>query len=88
MPKLGVLIPDLFHSFLRWCIGLERTKKARRSTRNLLDRAKERGLVRFGRFVESADLSHKLERGSSNLLVGDWWIEVEEGFDIPAHAFK
>jgi len=50
--------------------------------------AKEQGFVRFRRFVESADLSNKLECGSPNLLLGDWWIEVEEGFYIPAHAFK
>jgi hypothetical protein len=88
LSKLGVALSDLFLSFLWWRIGLERTKKARRSTRDLLDGAKEWGFVRFRGFVESVDLSHKLERGSSNLLVRDWWIEVEEGLDIPAHAFK
>jgi len=41
----------------------------------------------FRRFVKTADFSHELERSSSNLFGGDGWIEIEEGFDIPAHHY-
>jgi hypothetical protein len=53
----------------------------------MIDCRQERALVGLRRLIETADLSHKLKRSSSNLFLSDWRIEVEESFDIPAHRF-
>jgi hypothetical protein len=36
--------------------------------------------------VKPADFSHELQRGRTNLFVGDRRIEVEKNFDVPAHS--
>jgi hypothetical protein len=61
-------------------------EKASRDRGYFIDRSQERGFVRLRRFVKARDFSHELERSSSNLFVSDGRIEIEEGFDIPAHA--
>jgi hypothetical protein len=50
-----------------------------------IDSRQERGFIGSRRFVETADFSDELERGSSNLFSGDGRIKVEKRFDIPAH---
>jgi hypothetical protein len=37
--------------------------------------------------VEARELSHELERGFLNLLVGSWRVKIEESFDVTAHLF-
>ena len=75
-----------FLSILRRCICVERVEKTSRDRGDFIDRAQERSFVRLRRFVKAADFSHELERGSSNLFGSNGRIEVEEGFDIPAHS--
>jgi hypothetical protein len=50
-----------------------------------LNRSQERGLVCFRWLRETADFSNELERGSANLVLGDRWLEIEQGSNIPAH---
>jgi hypothetical protein len=53
---------------------------------DLIDCCVEGGFVCLGGLVEAADLPHELERGVANLLFGHGRIEVEEIFDVSAHA--
>src|ERR1700680_4177694 len=76
----------LFLSTLRRCIRLERTQKPGRNTGNFIHGGQERAFVCLRRFVKPADFSHELERSSSNFLGSYGRIEVEEGFDVPAHS--
>ncbi len=76
---------SLFCSILRRCVGFQRTQKSGRDTGYFIDCCQKRLLVRLRRFVEAADLPDELERSSSDLLISDRWIEVEQSFDIPAH---
>jgi len=75
-----------FFSSLRRCVGFERMEQTSRDTGDFIDCGQERRFVCFGRFVKPADFSYELERSSPNLLVSDRRIEVEKGFDIPAHS--
>jgi hypothetical protein len=79
-------LSSFFFPILRRCGGLERSKKTIRDAGNFFDGAEKEIFIGLGRFVEAADLSHELQRSGANLIVGDRRIEVEEGFDIPAHA--
>ena len=54
--------------------------------RDLIDGCVEEGFVGFGGLVEAADLPDELQRRVANLLVGHGRIEVEEIFDVSAHA--
>jgi hypothetical protein len=60
-------------------------EKPRRNVGYLIDCSQECRLVCIRWFVKTADLSHELERSGSNLFRSDWRIEIEKGFDIPAH---
>jgi hypothetical protein len=51
----------------------------------VVDGALEGLLVALGGLVKAADFSDELERSCSNLFAGNWRLEVEERFDIPAH---
>ena len=75
-----------FFSSLRRCVGFERMEQTSRDTGDFIDCSQERRFVCFGRFVKPADFSYELERSSPNLLGSDRRIEVEKGFDIPAHS--
>src|SRR3989304_9447704 len=46
----------------------------------------ERRLVGPRRLVEARELSHELERGSLDLLVGRGRFEVKQGPNVPAHG--
>ena len=48
--------------------------------------ALECGLVDFRRRIEAAQLAHKLERSIVNLRLGGGRLEIEQGFDVPAHG--
>jgi len=50
-----------------------------------IDGSLEGVLVCLRRFVKTADFSHELERGSPNFFGSCRRIEVEEGFNVPAH---
>jgi hypothetical protein len=54
--------------------------------RDFIDSSEKRGFVRFRGLVETGDFSDELKRSRSNLFVGNGRIEVEEVFDISAHA--
>jgi hypothetical protein len=77
----GFLFPILWR-----CAGIERTEKAHRGRGDFIDCNLECGFVRLRWFVKAGDLSDELNRGGSNLFIGDGWIEVEQSPDIPAHA--
>ena len=53
--------------------------------RDIIYRGHECCFIRLGRFVESADLSHKLQCGSANFVFCNGRSEVEEGFDVATH---
>src|ERR1700674_622761 len=77
---------SLFFSILRRCVRVERMKKPSRDTGYFVDSGHKRRFIYLRRFVEARDFSHELERSSSNIFVSDGRIEVEKGFDIPAHS--
>jgi hypothetical protein len=70
----------------RWSVRFQRMEKARRDVGYFVDSSEERRLICVRRFVKSADLSYKLKRSGLNLLGSDGRIEIEKGFDIPAHS--
>jgi len=76
----GLLLP-----ILRQCIRFERPEKATRDAGYFIYRNEERTFVCLRGCVKTADFSHKLQRSSPNLFGGDRRIEIEKGFDIPAH---
>jgi hypothetical protein len=77
---------SFFFPILGRRVGFEGAQKAACDARDFFDRAQEGVFIGLGWFVETADLSHELQRSGSNLVVRDRGIEVEEDFDIPAHA--
>lgn len=54
--------------------------------RDLLDRTRERGLVRLRRLRLTAHLAHVLHRRRMDLLASRGRLEVVERLDVPAHA--
>jgi hypothetical protein len=76
-----------FFPILRQCVGFERSEKTGRHAGYFIDCSQPRALVCLRWFVKTADFPHELERSSSNLFGGDGRIEIEKGFDIPAHHF-
>jgi hypothetical protein len=76
---------SFFFAVPRGSMSLKRTEKARRDVGYFVDSSQERRLIRVRRFVKSADLPHKLKRSGLNLFGSDGRIEIEKGFDIPAH---
>ena len=77
----------LFFSILWGCVGFEGREKASGNGGNFVDCQREGGFVGLGRFVETGDFSDELERSGSNVFGSDGRIEVEEGFDVPAHSY-
>src|SRR6202521_5147988 len=77
-----------FFPILRSRVCVERMQKTSGDRGDFIDCAQERSFVRLRRFIKTADFSHELERSSSNLFGSDGRIEVEEGFDIPAHSVE
>ncbi|HZC45184.1 MAG TPA: hypothetical protein VE243_01845 [Candidatus Acidoferrum sp.] len=75
-----------FFAIPRRRIRFQRTKKSGRHAGYFVDGGHERTFVRLRRFVEAADFPHELKGGGANLIVGDGRIEIEKGFDIPAHS--
>jgi hypothetical protein len=61
-------------------------KKAARNVAHLIDCSQERRLVCVRRLVKSANLSHELKRCGVYFFGSDGRIEVEKGFDVPAHS--
>ena len=53
---------------------------------DLIDCLVEKGFVSLRGLIEAADLPDELQGGVANLLVGHGRIEVEEIFDVSAHA--
>src|SRR5271155_393677 len=76
----------LFLAALWWRVGFERVEKTSRDGCYFIDCSQERSFIRFRRFVEAGDLSDELQRGGMNLVGVDRRIEVEQSFDVPAHA--
>jgi hypothetical protein len=77
-----------FFSIFWWRVRLEGTEKTDRDTGDSIDRSLESRLVSLRWLAETADLSYKLERGSSNLFVCDRRFEIEQGFNIPAQGWS
>jgi hypothetical protein len=76
-----------FLTILGRCTGFEGTEQAIRDAGYFLDGSQKYVFVGLRRFVEAGDFSHELQRSGANLFLGDWRIEVEQGFDIPAHNY-
>jgi hypothetical protein len=74
-----------FLSILGGCRSFERREKPGRNAGDFIDCREEDVFVRFRGLIETADFSHELERGCTNLFVGDGRIEVEQSLDISAH---
>src|SRR5579859_3901035 len=68
-------------------IGHQRIQQIPGSRSHLLDGTIERYFVRLRRFIEARELSHELERGFPNLLVGSRGVKIEQGLDVSAHKF-
>jgi hypothetical protein len=78
---------SLFFPILRRGVRFERAEKTGRDAGYLIDCSQQGAFVCLRRFAKTADFSHELERSSPNLFGGDGRIEIEEGFDIPAHRY-
>src|SRR5579859_4253185 len=76
---------SFFFSILGWRVRFKRMEKAGRNVGDFIDCRQERGFVCLRGFVKTADFSYELQCGSSGFFRGYGRIEVEEGFDIPAH---
>jgi hypothetical protein len=75
-----------FFAIPRRRIRFQRTKESGRHSGYVVNSGHERAFVRLRRFIEAADFPDELERGGANLIVGDWRIEIEKNFYIPAHS--
>src|SRR5437868_3063756 len=82
----GFCFGGFFLAALGWGGGFERVEEAGADGCDLVDGCVEGCLVCFGGLVEAADLPDELERRVANLIVGHGRIEVEEVFDVSAHA--
>ena len=76
----------LLFSILWRSVRFERAEKTSRNLGYLIDCSLEWALIGFRRFAEAADFSYELERSRSDLIGSNRWIEVEEGFNVPAHS--
>ena len=74
-----------FLAILRGGCGFKRRQQPDRDAGDFVDRGEEYAFVGFRRLIEAADFSYELERGCSNLVIGDGRIEVEESLDVAAH---
>src|ERR1700681_209146 len=77
----------LFFAILRRGGGFQGTEKTIRDAGYFLDGSQKYVLVGLRRFVEASDFSYELQRSRSSLFFRDRRIEVEQGFDIPAHCY-
>src|SRR5262249_11800011 len=79
-----------FHHFdctiARRRVGHKRIEQMMRSVSDIIDGTIESGLVRLGRFGETAQLPDELKRRSTNLIVRRRWTEVMKCFDGSAHV--
>jgi len=66
--------------------GFKRAEKPIRNGSDFVDSFQKGCFVGLGGLVESADLSHELQRSSVDFFFGDRWIEVEKSFDVSAHG--
>ena len=76
---------SLFFSILRRHACLQRVQKASRNAGNFVHRSLKQRCIPLRRFIESANFSHKLKRGSSDFLGSRRRIEIKEGLNVPAH---
>jgi hypothetical protein len=81
----GFRFSGFFFSIFWGCSCLEGMQQPPRDARYLLDCAKKRGFICLGRLVEAGDFSYELQGSCAHLFVSDWWIEIEERFDVSAH---
>src|SRR5260221_5173278 len=65
--------------------GFKGSRQALRGRSHFFDGGQKRRLVGFGRLSEPTDLSDKLQRRSTNLIVRNRRIEIEQGSDVSAH---
>src|SRR5271165_7067928 len=64
---------------------MQRGQEAPGCFRNLLDRAVECRFIGLRRLVETGELSHELQRGGVDLILGRRRLEIEQRLDVAAH---
>src|SRR5258706_200693 len=75
-----------FFNAIPWrCARLERSQKLARDRGYLVDGGNECGFACLGRLVEAAHLPHELQRGSTNVVLGNRRFEIEQNPDVSAH---
>src|SRR5215831_19605787 len=79
-PSLG--FGGLFFAVLRRRCGFERVEKTSRHAGYFFHGVEKRGFIGLRRFVETADLPHKLQGSGANLVLCYGRIEVEQGLDV------
>src|SRR5438132_9114993 len=77
-----------FFATFRRGISFERPKKAERDAGNLVDGCQKSRFVCLRWFIESANLSHKLQGSGLNFLGCNGRVEVEEHFNVSAHGTR
>src|SRR5215469_12887297 len=82
----GAGFRDFLFAVLWRGMGFERGHELHRGCGDLVDGGLKGFFVCLGRLIEAANLAHELERGVSNLGVGDGRFEVEEHLDVSAHG--
>src|ERR1700676_1445034 len=75
----------LFFSILRRSVRFQRTEQSSRCSCYFVNGSRERRLVGLRRFIKAGDLSHELQRRSSNLVLINGRIEIEKSLNISAH---
>src|SRR6266705_1730245 len=65
--------------------GVQRSQEPPRGVRHFIDRAVEGGLIGLRRPAETGQLSHELQRGSADLVLGRGRLEIEQRLDVAAH---
>src|SRR6266568_3674756 len=66
-------------------VRLERSQKLARDRGYLVDSGSECGFVCLRRLVEAAHFPQELQRGRTNLVLGDRGFEIEQDPDVSAH---
>src|SRR6202011_3596819 len=85
-PRAGARLAGFDLPVRRGLPRLERSKQAARDVGDLVDRLIKRRLVDLRRMREAAELTHELQRGGADFLLGRRRLEIEQRADVAAHG--